>query len=162
MDPALRALLESSGQPVAIGGLMAPDHAVCNSAVRCHFSPPKRREIPMNLIRLQRHQHPRPPHHELRQKRVLDSGYRSIGQVENLYVDEDIELHFVDVATSGFMGLRTKHHLVPVEAIASEDPGSITLTVDQQAVESAPTYANPHAGPEENLQRSTREHYGYS
>ena len=114
----------------------------------------------MNLIRLQRHQHPRPPHHELRQKRVLDSGYRSIGQVENLYVDEDIELHFVDVATSGFMGLRTKHHLVPVEAIASEDPGSITLTVDQQAVESAPTLSDPHAAPDEELQRTARERMG--
>jgi hypothetical protein len=116
----------------------------------------------MKLIRLQRHQHPQPPHHELRQKRVLDSGYRSIGQVENLYVDEDKELHFVDVATSGFTGLGTKHHFVPVEAIASEDAGSITLAVDQQAVESTPTYANPHAGPDEELQRSTREHYGYS
>jgi hypothetical protein len=116
----------------------------------------------MKLIRLQRHQHPRPPHHELRQKRVLDSTYRSIGQVENLYVDEDMELHFVDVATSGFMGLRTKHHLVPVEAIVNEDAGSITLSVDQQAVESAPAYANPHAGPEEALQRATREHYGHS
>ena len=116
----------------------------------------------MNLIRLQRHQHPRPPHHELRQKRVLDSGYRSIGQVENLYVDEDRELQFVDVIESGFMGLRTKHHLVPVEAIAEEGAGAITLVVDQLAVESAPTYANPHAGPEEDLQRSTREHYGYS
>src|SRR5215211_4428871 len=61
----------------------------------------------MNLIRLQHDQHPRPPHHELRQKRVLDSGYQSIGQVENLYVDEDMELHFVDVTTSGFMGLGT-------------------------------------------------------
>ena len=113
----------------------------------------------MNLIRLERHQHPRPPHHELRQKRVMDSGYRSIGQVANLYVDEDSELHFVDVITSGFMGLRTKHHLVPVEAIAEEGTGSITLEVDQQAVESAPTCADPHLGPEEELQRSTREHY---
>jgi hypothetical protein len=116
----------------------------------------------MNLIRLQHDQHPRPPHHELRQKRVLDSGYQSIGQVENLYVDEDMELHFVDVATSGFMGLRTKHHLVPVEAIVSEDAGSITLALDQQAVESAPPYANPRAGPDEELQRATREHYGHS
>jgi hypothetical protein len=115
----------------------------------------------MELIRLERHQHPRPPHHELRQKRVLDSGYRSIGQVANLYVDEDWELRFLDVSTSGFMGLRTKHHLVPAEAISEEDPGSITLEVDQQAVESAPTYADPHAGPDEELQRSTREHYGY-
>jgi len=116
----------------------------------------------MNLIRLQHDQHPRPPHHELRQKRVLDSGYQSIGQVENLYVDEDMELHFVDVATSGFMGLGTKHHLVPVEAIVSEDAGSITLALDQQAVESAPAYANPRAGPDEELQRATREHYGHS
>jgi hypothetical protein len=116
----------------------------------------------MNLIRLQHDQHPRPPHHELRQKRVLDSGYQSIGQVENLYVDEDMELHFVDVATSGFMGLGTKHHLVPVEAIVSEDAGSITLALDQQAVESAPTYANPRAGLDEELQRATREHYVHS
>ena len=115
----------------------------------------------MNLFRLPRHQHPRPPHRELRQKRVLDSGYRSIGQVANLYVDEDMVLQFLDVAESGFMGLRTKHHLVPVEAITGEDAGSITLEVDQQAVESAPPYADPHAGPEEELQRSTREHYGY-
>jgi len=100
----------------------------------------------MYLIRLQCHQHPRPPYHELRQKRVLDSGYRSIGQVANLFVDDDMELHFVDVATSGLMSLGTKHHLVPVEAIVSEDAGSITLALDQQAVESAPAYANPHAG----------------
>ena len=50
---------------------------------------------------------------------------------------------------------------MPVEAITDEDAGSITLAVDQQAVESAPTYADPHAGPDEGLQRLTREHYGY-
>ena len=116
----------------------------------------------MYLIRLQRHQQPRPPYHELRQKRVLDSGFRSIGQLANLYVDDDMELHFVDVATSGFMGLRTKHHLVPIEAIVSEDAGSITLALDQQAVESAPAYANPHGGPDEELQRATLEHYLHS
>jgi hypothetical protein len=115
----------------------------------------------VNLIRLPRHQHPKPPHHELRQKRVMDLDGRLIGQVANLYVDDDMELQFVDVIISGFLGLRTKHHLVPVEGIAEEDPGSITLEVDQQAVESAPTYADPHVGPDEELQRLTREHYGY-
>jgi hypothetical protein len=116
----------------------------------------------MYLIRLQRHQQPRPPYHELRHKRVLDSTYRSIGQVENLFVDEDMELHFVDVAKSGLMGLGMKHHLVPVEAIVSEDAGSITLGLDQQALESAPAYANPHAGLNEELQRATLEHYIHS
>jgi PRC-barrel domain len=116
----------------------------------------------MNLTRLEHHQHPRPPHHELRQKSVFDSGVRHIGQVENLYGDEDWNLQFVDVVTSGFLGFGKKHHLVPVEAIAEEAAGSVTLKVDQQAVDSAPTLDNPHAGPDEELQRAAREHYGYS
>ena len=37
-------------------------------------------------------------------RRVLDSGGRFVGQVENLYVDDDRELQFVDVVTSGFLG----------------------------------------------------------
>jgi|SRR5687768_11226369 hypothetical protein len=116
----------------------------------------------MNLTRLARHQHPKPPHHELRQKAVLDSGNRIISQVANLYVDDDRDLQFVDVAISGgFLGFRKKHHLVPVEAIAEEGPGSITLSVDQQTVESAPTLDDPHAAPGEDLQRAAREHYGY-
>jgi hypothetical protein len=115
----------------------------------------------MELIRLEHHQHPRPPHHELRQKNVLDSADQQVGQVANLYVDDNRELRFVDVVTSGFLGLGRKHHLVPVEAISEEDPGAVTLEVDQQSVERAPTYANPHAGPDEELQRAAREHFGY-
>jgi hypothetical protein len=116
----------------------------------------------MNLTRLEHHQHPRPPHHELRQKSVFDSGVRQIGQVENLYVDDDRELQYVDVVSSGFLGFGKKHHLVPVEAIAEEAAGSVTLKVDQQIVGSAPTLDNPRAGPDEELQRAAREHYGYS
>jgi hypothetical protein len=116
----------------------------------------------MNLTRLEHHQHPRPPHHELRQKGVFDSGVRNIGQVANLYVDDDRDLQFVDVVTSGFLGFGKKHHLVPAEAIAEEAAGSVTLKVDQQIVESAPTLDNPHAGPDEELQRAAREHYGHS
>ena len=115
----------------------------------------------MNLVRLARHQHPRPPHQELRQKSVLDSGSRHIGDVGNLYVDDNRDLQFVDVVTSGFLGLGKKHHLVPVEAITDEGPGSVTLGVDQGTVESAPAFSNPQAGPDDNLQRAVREHYGY-
>ena len=114
----------------------------------------------MDLHRLERHRHPRPPHQELRQKTVFDSGSRSIGPVSNLYVDEDLELRFLDVCVSGFMGFGKKHHLVPAEAIAEESPGSVTLKVEQQAVESAPTLANPKGAPGEELQRSAHEHYG--
>ena len=70
----------------------------------------------MNLHRLERHQHPKTPHQELRQKSVFDSGSRSVGQVGNLYVDEDSNLQFLDVCISGFLGFGTKHYLVPAEA----------------------------------------------
>ncbi len=114
----------------------------------------------MNLIRLEHHQHPRPPHQELRQKTVFDSGVRSIGQVANLYVDDDRNLQFLDVCTSGFLGFGKKHHLVPAEAIGEESSGAVTLKVDEQTVASAPTLADPHAAPDEELQRAAREHYG--
>jgi hypothetical protein len=114
----------------------------------------------MNLVRLERHQHPRPPHAELRLSRAFDSGGRYVGEVENLYVDDRGKLHFVDVVTSGFMGLGKKHHLVPVEAITDEGVGQITLGVDQQTVEGAPPISNPKAAPDDALQRSVREHYG--
>jgi hypothetical protein len=128
------------------------------SALRSTPLPPKRKESPLNLNRLTYTQHPRPPQRELRQRGVLDSGGRLIGQVKNIYVDEDRSFRFVDVAISGFLGFGRNHHLVPVEAIAEADPGTITLTIDRQTVESAPKLDHPHDAPDEGLQRAAREH----
>ena len=111
----------------------------------------------MNLARLEFTQHPRPPQRELRQRGVFDSGDRLIGHVVNIYVDNDENFRFVDVAVGGFMGFAKKHHLVPVEAIAEEEPGSVTLTVDRQTVHSAPTLGEPHTAPDEGLQRAARQ-----
>ena len=117
----------------------------------------------MALIRLKLHEHPAPPHHEIRQKSVLDSGGTVVGMVANLYVDEDSrQLRFVDVLTSDFLGLERHHHPVPVEVVSEEDPGSITLEANQETVESAPDFPNPHVVPDEEYQRTIREHYGYS
>jgi hypothetical protein len=55
------------------------------------------------------------------------------------------------------MGIGKKHHLVPIEATAEEPGSSITLTVDQQTVHSAPTLGDPHTAPDESLQRAARE-----
>jgi hypothetical protein len=111
----------------------------------------------MKLARLDFTQHPRPPQRELRQRGVFDSGDRLIGHVENTYVDEEGTFRFVDVAIGGFMGLAKKHHLVPVEAIAEEEPGSITLRVDRHTVHSAPTLGELHTAPDEGLQRAARQ-----
>ena len=81
-----------------------------------------------------------------------------LGHVANVYVDEEGNYRFVDVATGGVIGLGKKHRLVPVEAVAEGEPGSTTLKVDRPTVESAPTLADPHAAPDEYLQRAAREH----
>jgi hypothetical protein len=112
----------------------------------------------MKLNRLEFPQHPRPPQRELRERGVFDSRGDLIGYVANIYVDEERNYRFVDIAVSGFVGLSAKHHLVPVEAIAEGEPGSITLTVDRKTLQSAPTLGNPREAPDEDLQRAAREH----
>ena len=90
---------------------------------------------------------------------VFDSGGGLIGYVANVYVDEERNYRFVDVATGGVMGwLGTKHHLVPVKAIAEGEPGLVTLKVDRRTIESAPTLGDPHEAPDEDLQRAALEH----
>ena len=82
----------------------------------------------MKLVRLAFDQHPLPPQRELRQRGVFDPGGGLVGYVANVYVDDEGNYRFVDVATGGFMGwLGKKHRLLPVEAIAEGEPDSITL-----------------------------------
>jgi len=137
---------------------MAPDRTVVQRGEeRSLLTAEEKGANPMKLARLDFAQHPRPPQHELRQRGVFDSGARLIGHVENIYVDDEGTFRFLDVAMGGFMGFGKKHHLVPVEAIAEEEPGSsITLTVDRQTVQSAPTLGDLHTAPEEGLQRAAR------
>src|SRR5918995_6615147 len=138
---------------------MAPDRTVVQRGEEPSLlTAEEKGENPMKLARLEFTQLPRPPQHELRQRGVFDSGGSLIGYVENIYVDEEGTFRFVDVAMGGFIGIGKKHHLVPVEAIAEEEPGSITLRVDQQTVlQSAPTLGEPHTAPDEGLQRPARQ-----
>jgi PRC-barrel domain protein len=120
-----------------------------------------RKGDPVNLIRLERHQHPSPPRHELRNRGVYASTGRYLGHVADLYVDDDRKLRFVDVMTGGLLGLGRKHHLIPAEAITEQALNAVTLEVDEETVEGAPTIPNPLAGPDEYHQRALYEHYGY-
>ena len=139
---------------------MAPDRTVGKRGEERSLTARGKGEKPMKLSRLEFDQHPRPPQRELRERGVLDSGGSLIGYVANVYVDEERNYRFVDIAVGGFIGLSAKHHLVPVEAIAEGEPGSITLRVDQQTLDSAPTLGVPHEAPNDGLQRVAREHCG--
>jgi sporulation protein YlmC with PRC-barrel domain len=57
-----------------------------------------------------------------------------MGSVKNLYVDTlEREVRFLDVGAGGFLGLREKRFLIPVEAVAEFREGGVT--VDQQSRE---------------------------
>jgi hypothetical protein len=115
----------------------------------------------MDLEKLARHQHPRPPQQELRGHRVLDASNREMGDVAGLYVDRDErKLRFLHILTTGFLGLGRKHYLVPVEDIADETPGAVQLRHDQALIESSPTF-DPHTVPTDDYQADIRKHYGY-
>lgn len=105
----------------------------------------------MKLTRLEYTQHPRPPQRDFRQRIVFDSEGGIIGHVANIYADDDRTIRFVDVAEGGLLGLGKKHHLLPVEAIAEEASGSITLMLDPQTVESAPILGDLPAVPDETM-----------
>jgi hypothetical protein len=116
----------------------------------------------MKLVRLEFSQHPKPPAQPA-PERCLRLGDGHVGYVANVYVDDEGNYRFVDVATGRVMGwLGTNHRRLPVEAIAEGETGSTTLKVDRQAIESAPSLGDPHAAPDEGLKRAAREHYGYS
>jgi PRC-barrel domain len=115
----------------------------------------------VDLEKLARHQHPRPPQHELRGHRVLDSGNREFGDVAGLYVDRDErKLRYLHIITTGFLGLGRKHYLMPFEDVDAEAPGMVKLRHDQETIESSPTF-DPHSLPTEDYQRDIRKHYGY-
>jgi hypothetical protein len=90
-----------SGEPAAEVGLMAPD---CTVGMRDEESsltalvgkggPPEAHPAGVP-------QHPRPPQRELRQRAVFDSGGDLIGYVANVYVDEERNYRFVDIAVGG-------------------------------------------------------------
>src|SRR5919112_3103153 len=61
---------------------------------------------------------PANPKDDLRGKDVYDAQGQRIGSVEDLYIDpQERQVHFLEVGAGGFLGIREKRLLVPVEAV---------------------------------------------
>jgi hypothetical protein len=127
--------------------------------------------VPMNIVRLQEHEHPARPDHDLRGRSVLDSSDHQLGYVANLFVDEDERrLRFIDVVPQDWLGRERKrhHHLVPIETLVLPDEadrrdfyGSVELQVDKHTVESSPMLPPAFDAPDAELQEAVLEHYGH-
>ena len=125
----------------------------------------------MKIVRLEAHEHPARPEHDLRGRSVLDSSDHLLGYVANLFVDEDERhLRFIDVVPQDWLGRERKrhHHLVPIEVLVLADEasrrdfyGSVELEVEKAKVESSPMLPPHFDAPNEELQEAVLEHYGH-
>src|SRR5215203_964539 len=123
----------------------------------------------MSVIRLEQHEFPARPQHDLRGQSVLDSSGRYLGYVANLYVDEDErQLRFVDVLTRGFLGLGRTHHLLPIEALIPADEAqrlrmwcAIELQAHRETVYSSPPYPNQLAHQDHESEEAIHQQYRY-
>jgi hypothetical protein len=103
---------------------------------------------------------PWPPEHKHLQQRLDALNLPPVG-------DESYHIHtllhvYVDgqpVSVPANIGIDLSQGIEP--SLHTEgNPDSITLRVDRHTVEGAPTLANPHAAPDEELQRAAREQCG--
>ena len=124
----------------------------------------------MNVIMLQKHEHPAHGERDVRGESVLDSGNHVIGYVANLFVDEDERrVRFLDVVPENLLGMQRKrhHHLIPIEALISREEsirrdsyGDVELQVAKETVESSPTLPPSLAATDfSELQEAVRRHY---
>lgn len=73
--------------------------------------------------------------------RVLGKSGEEIGVVDEFLIDEsEQKVHFLQVATGGFLGIGARKFLIPVEAIARIGQQTVHLEQTPQALDRAPVY----------------------
>ncbi len=71
---------------------------------------------------------PANPENDMRGKDVYDTEGQRVGSVKDLYIDRhEREVRFLEVGAGGFLGIREKHYLIPVEAVTQVAEDWITV-----------------------------------
>ena len=71
---------------------------------------------------------PANPEDDLRSKAVYDAQGQRIGSVGDLYIDpQEREVRFLEVGAGGFLRIREKRFLVPVEAVVEVAEGWVAI-----------------------------------
>ena len=92
---------------------------------------------------------------------ALDQSGEEIGSVEDLYVDpQEREVCFLDVSVGGFLGIREKHFLVPVEAVAEVREDGVVVDQYREKVAGSPPF-DARVVPQPTYQRDIYEYYGF-
>lgn len=105
------------------------------------------------------------PAEDVRDRSVVDRDGEEIGKVNDLLIDErEHRVHFLEVASGGFLGLGKTKFLIPVEAITRISADTVFVNQTRQHIAGAPGYdpdlINQDVG-EENYYGDVYRHYGY-
>jgi sporulation protein YlmC with PRC-barrel domain len=72
---------------------------------------------------------------------VIDSQGETVGQVNDLIVDDDeYKVRFVEVASGGFLGIGEKTFMIPVDAVNRVGEKSLQLDRERSVMMDAPDY----------------------
>lgn len=99
------------------------------------------------------------PAHDIRGREVYSDTGEKIGEVDDLYVDDqETKVRFLDVTAGGFLGIGEKHFLVPVGVIREVTEDRVTVDHSRQKVlDSPPLDTNAVPGREQQVEVNT--HY---
>jgi len=97
---------------------------------------------------------------DIRGRKVIDSGGKSIGHVRALFIDTiDRRVRMLDIAGGGFLGIDDQHFLLPVDAVTKVTPTLVHVDETSHRVLHSPAYDPKLIVP---FQRSYWEpYYGY-
>lgn len=103
---------------------------------------------------------PKDPGQDVRGLDVYDNGGDQIGEVADLYVDEEHHtVRFLDVKARGFLGIGERDFLIPVEAVLEVDNEKLVDHSRQKVIDSPPF--DTSVVPQADYQRDIYDHYGY-
>lgn len=102
---------------------------------------------------------------DIRDRRVVDRDGDELGEVADLLIDErEKRVHFLEVASGGFLGLGQTKFLLPVEAITRISDDTVYVNQTRQHIAGAPAY-NPDLMHEDagagGYYGDVYRHYGY-
>jgi len=99
------------------------------------------------------------PAADVRGRKVLDQNGDEIGEVDDLFIDDDeAKVRFLRIKSGGFLGLGATTFLVPVDAVVRAND-AVHINQSRERVAGAPRY-DPQLANEPDYYGSVYSHYG--
>ena len=97
---------------------------------------------------------------DIRGRDVLDMAGEELGEVNDLFIDEqDHKVRLLEVSSGGFLGLGATKFLIPVDAIRRVTNDAVYISQSRECVAGAPRY-DPQLI-DERYVSAVYGHYGY-